>query len=215
MKVGLGAVRAKRLGLGIPACAPQVRWPPEMIARLGTVPDGTIAEAMNVSRPLVQRKRAELGIPAFPCSKGEWTPRRRALIGVLGDRSLAELVGTTVAAVAELRRKLGRPPARAAMWAQRILSDIGTMSDQAVATKHHNRVSHSQVRPSGSAWGFRATARPAGLVSDLPSSNRSPTRFTVSLRVEAAILYGSKSSRLHTRRSPPMSTLLTATGEAE
>ena len=133
-----------------------------MIARLGTVPDGTIAEAMNVSRPLVQRKRAELGIPKFSTAK--WTPKRRALIGVVSDRSLAELVGTTAAAVAKLRRKLARPPERVAKWDRRILADIATMSDRAVARKHHNKVSRSEVRAKRLSMGIpshRSTVRAA------------------------------------------------------
>lgn len=100
------------------------KWPAEVIAKLGTVPDGEIARLYGYCRDSVRKEREVRGIASFR-PKRKLPPLRkehRALLGTMTDTALAALSGLPRETITYRRRKAGIPayirPAAASLTAR-------------------------------------------------------------------------------------------------
>lgn len=111
-------------------------WTADMVATLGTMPDGDVASKYGISINSVSHKRRMLGIP--PYKKIDWTDEMIADLGVLSDPDVAEKYGISTHNVCRQRRKLnisqcGNP--QRIYWTNEMISDLGKISDADVAIK--------------------------------------------------------------------------------
>ena len=88
-------------------------WTPEIVARLGTVPDHRIGEELGIAVDRVWRKRRLLGIPGFRSCR-RWEDHEFALLGTAPDEEVALQLGRTWTAVRAQRRRVERKAKRRA-----------------------------------------------------------------------------------------------------
>ena len=106
-KISLGVVSRKRRGMGLAEPRPpRINWTAEMIARLGTVPDGILARELGIRPKTVWAKRSRLGIPCRP-EVMVWTPQMLEEIREMKPAEFALKHKLSVEAVYKRRRGLG------------------------------------------------------------------------------------------------------------
>jgi len=109
--IGINTIRVKRAALGIPACARALQtqhWPDEIVQKLGTQSDGTLAMLIGTSILVMREERKRRKIPPFnPGSAFQWTSKKIALLGRSKDESLAYAFGIGSTTVTQKRRNLG------------------------------------------------------------------------------------------------------------
>ena len=109
-------------------------------ARMGTVPDRVIGEALGISRYAARRRRIALGIPAY-------SRKLRLVLLRLGrepDTVIARSSGLGVATVSRLRRARKIPPLRPVVrLTDEIIEKLGTRPDSMIA--RHHKVSRTTV----------------------------------------------------------------------
>lgn len=89
-----------------------LQCPDHIVASLGTVTDRIVAEACEVSVPVVFRWRSERGIPPFrkyTVRKTDTPHAADPLLGKASDRSVAKQVGMSPEWVSQRRKRLGVP----------------------------------------------------------------------------------------------------------
>ena len=122
----------------------ELRWPPEVVAQLGKVPDEVLARRLGRTRTCVARRRRALKIPALQTPR-PWLPHELALLGKLPDEVVAQKLGRSVVAVGHQRRALareGRPVAESPWSAERV-AQLGKVADKKLARElgiHPDRV---------------------------------------------------------------------------
>ena len=117
------------------------QWTLAELQRLGTVPDGRLAEEFGVSRQLIQTMRQKRGIPR--CGKRvykrgtsprggaarRWTREEVERLGTAPDGRLAREFGRTVEAVRSRRRQAGIPPFNCPVLRAQILREANQLSE--------------------------------------------------------------------------------------
>ena len=85
-------------------------WKPEMLKRLGQVPDDQLAFEIGLSYQSVAEKRLELGIPAKRRSSLKWTDQIIKKMSKLSDAAIALELGCSTTLVQLKRTELGIAP---------------------------------------------------------------------------------------------------------
>jgi hypothetical protein len=122
----------------------EFRWPPEVVAQLGKVPDEELARRLGRTRYCIAQRRRALKIPSLRFSP-PWRRRELALLGKLPDQVVAQKLGRSVVAVAHKRRALagqGRPDAENP-WTPERIAQLGRVPDKKLARElgiHPSRV---------------------------------------------------------------------------
>lgn len=159
-----------RLELGMinpPRPRLRVRWKPEVLERLGTVPDGALAKEQGVTTAAVRYQRHRRGIAPWSARSAAedtsvgrqharkqawWTPEEEALLGTRPDEEVAQLLRRTVSAVQDRRIRLGievfrEDGSRArAPWSTSEEAMLGTAPDEEIAQKLKRTVLAVKVR---------------------------------------------------------------------
>ena len=91
-----------------PLTISEFRWPPEVIARLGTLPDAEIARERRITQNRVSAKQRSLGILLPKHSWRRWMPNELALVGTLSDQEVAARIRRSLASVRTKRHQLAR-----------------------------------------------------------------------------------------------------------
>lgn len=109
-------VTAKRRHLGIESFTKasgakiEYRWEQKEVARLGTIPDKTLAQELGLGVGIVRKKRLQVGIAANHGAKrspDKWTPEILARLGKEPLQQIATEIGVTREAVRQKCLKLG------------------------------------------------------------------------------------------------------------
>lgn len=137
------ARRPERLELPREASLNRFRWPKEILALLGTVPDRVVAEGTGLHHRTVGEERRRRGIPPSIGwrPKFEWTPEMIALLGTMTDAEVARGLGMSKTTVCTERRLRDIPPFtppahdsfRRYPWSPEDLALLGQVSDHEVA----------------------------------------------------------------------------------
>ena len=139
--VSVERVRKERILRGI-LPAKSLRWTPEKIAVLGTMPDKKAAELVGVTNSAAFTKRVSLGIPAFGKSLREsqfhWTASGLRRLGVVSDGVLARELGVSENTVTAKRHSLGIGASRGDSvkrrpWTKKELAMLGKKPDTVVS----------------------------------------------------------------------------------
>lgn len=135
----------------------------EVRARLGTVPDSTVATEVGVSKQAVQQVRVRLGIS--PSGPNEETSRRLSeaqrihcplhvspMLGHVPDAAVARQCGVSSATVHRWRKEAGRLPVCGVAVVIHHVHLLGTMTDADVARQigvKRTTIAHFRVRHPG------------------------------------------------------------------
>ncbi len=84
------------------ASEPELRWTPQLVARLGRDTDKEIAQDVGLSKTRVGAIRSAMGIPAVRQQR-KWKPEEIALLGTAPDRVIAERLGRPVGNIRTMR----------------------------------------------------------------------------------------------------------------
>jgi len=115
-------------------------WTPEVVAKLGTVSDSTLAAHLKVHSRDVRSKREALKIPRHeprhPATR-DWTRAELALLGTMSDTDLAKKLGANRQRVALRRVKMGIPrfvaKKKERVWTKKEDAMLGVRTDSEVA----------------------------------------------------------------------------------
>lgn len=125
------------------------RWTKARLKLLGTMPDGKLAEKLNLGATTVFKKRRELNIASFGDSPAKarlrWTAKLVKRLGKVSDETLAKDLGVSVSTVTTHRKRLGIPSIRQVkgqklgraprQWKKSELALLGKHPDAWVAKK--------------------------------------------------------------------------------
>lgn len=127
-------VRALRAEYRVEGEDGRYRWTPELLSRLGTVPDAQLAAELDLEVDTVGQRRRKERIPALV--PGWWRPEEVALLGTEGDREVAARLGRSLNSVRVKRRLLGIASSdRDRPWPKKDLALLGTAPDAEVAMR--------------------------------------------------------------------------------
>ncbi len=120
-------------GQFFPMITPKVKWPNNLLARLGKEPDTHIAQSMGVGTWVVCAKRNSLGIPKYKIV--QWVPEWIGRLGKEPDSVIARLMGASVTAVSMKRCQMRIPKFVKVKfnWTVTRTKRLGKKSDRMVA----------------------------------------------------------------------------------
>lgn len=127
-------VRRLRAEYGVKGEDGRFRWTPELLSRLGTVPDAELAAELGLVAETVGQRRRKEGVPTLV--PGWWRPEEVALLGAEPDREVAVRLGRSLHAVRGKRRLMGiASPGARRRWEKKDLELLGTAPDADVAAR--------------------------------------------------------------------------------
>ena len=112
----MAAIWNKRNELRIPTQSITLKYTPEEVRLLGTMPDEELARKLGRSLQAIRHRRNKLGIANFTTEQNKWTAEEDSWLGKFTDREVAERIGCHPGTVGDRRRQLGIPALDPNRW---------------------------------------------------------------------------------------------------
>lgn len=179
-------VRMRRQELGIPRQrgsgsktgghverSPDEIWTPEMLAKLGTISDSTLAAHLKIHSSEVRAKRDALGVPrkeARHPALRDWTQEELSLLGTMSDTDIAKKLGVNRSRVCVRRTALSIPPfvpkKKVRVWTrdEDALLGVGTDSEVAARLKTTRSIVEKRRNQLGIPRQYANGSKPASAV---------------------------------------------------